>query len=59
LGSRFQENMQAVHAEKKLDKVVLDWRCLHEIFLPFLHSKWVSVSSTSNTTKLMYLHHIR
>ena len=34
LGRRFQENMQEVHAEKKLDKVVLDWRCLRELFLP-------------------------
>lgn len=59
LGSRFQENMQEVHAEKKLDKVVLDLRCLRKIFLSILHSKWVSASSPSNTTKLMYLHRIR
>lgn len=56
LGNRLQENMQEVHAEKKLDKVVLDWRCLHEIFLPILHSKWESASSPTNKTKLMYLH---
>jgi Ca2+/Na+ antiporter len=59
LGSRFQENMQEVHVEKKLDIVVLDWRRLHEIFLPILHSKWVSASSPSSTTKLIYLHRIR
>jgi hypothetical protein len=60
LDSRFQENKQEVHTEKKWDKVVLDWKCLHEIFLSILHSNWVSASSSSsNTTKLMYLHRIR
>lgn len=48
--------MQEVHAEKKLDKLVLDWRCLHKIFLPILQNKWACASSPYNSTKQMYLH---